>query len=120
VKYLTADKTMSSCFRDYLAQQQIQKKHIVSFSTFRKYVLSNMDIQFKRPRTDTCQQCDKLTKNIKYCKSDRQKAVFREQLDVHLKKADIHYASVNYDRNVLAVRAAVNQDWLVPDTWSGS
>ena len=116
-KYMTSDNNLSKCFRDYVAKQRDAEKHNVAFTTFRKYVLSNMDIHFKRPRTDTCSRCDTLTKKIKYSRRLRQKAAIQNDLDTHLKNADRHYASNNFDRNVLALKQPDILPWIVPDPW---
>lgn len=116
-KYLSAVHNMKSCFRDYVKSTDIAEGIKVRFTTFRKYVLENIDIIFKRPRRDSCRKCDNLMSKMKFAKTNLIKQRLEQELLMHLTNADKQYASINYDFTVLSLKPSDEHEWEIPPLW---
>lgn len=97
--FMSPDYNMSRCYREYLAFQRQENKEYVSITTFRKYIRGNTNVIFTRPKRDTCQVCGIFAKKIRFSSDKR---VLNEHLGLHLKRADIHYAAMNFDFTILS------------------
>lgn len=118
IVYLSAQHNMRTCYSNYTKEQRDNGKRSVSFSTFRKYVLKDTNICFKRPLRDTCQMCNFLAKNIKYSKTAMESGRYQNELTDHLLNAARHYSNLNFDFTVLAMKTADTENWRIPPVFT--
>lgn len=64
-------------------------KPVVSYDLYRKHFLSNYNLSFGYPRSDTCQTCDRLQNCIKTSVDEVAKSNFETEKRLHIMKADI-------------------------------
>lgn len=69
-------------------------KPIVKYEFFSKYFNENLNFSFGRPKSDTCQTCDKLTNTINSEKAPEIKRTLIEEKNIHLDKSKIFYTDL--------------------------
>lgn len=67
---------------------------IVKYEYYRKYFSENFKISFGKPKTDTCQQCDKLLNKIDAAESEEAKDTLEREKILHIKKAETFYDDI--------------------------
>ncbi len=60
--------------------------------------VTEFNINFGYPRTDTCSRCDEL--QIEEVSSESEKVKLQEKLDAHESRAEAGYNSFRYDREL--------------------
>ncbi|KAK4881137.1 hypothetical protein RN001_004456 [Aquatica leii] len=81
------------------------REHILSFPRYKshysrkdnihqKFFVENYNITFGKPKSDTCQKCDKLTNKINGANSDAEKKVLEREKSFHIVKADHFYTDL--------------------------
>lgn len=66
-------------------------KPVVKYEFFRKYFTENFNISFGKPKSDTCQKCDKLTKKIEGANTEEEKSTLEGEKVIHITKAETFY-----------------------------
>lgn len=78
----------------YNSENRYQIKPILKYAYFHQYFVTNFNISFDFPRTDTCQTCDKL-KNIFVNETNNEEmATLNLKKEIHLRKAEIFYKNL--------------------------
>ncbi|XP_071056373.1 uncharacterized protein [Onthophagus taurus] len=66
-------------------------KPVVQYEFFRKYFTENFNITFGSPKSDTCQKCDKLIKQIDSADTEDEKNRLQTEESLHVSKAQTFY-----------------------------
>lgn len=66
----------------------------VKYEFFRKYFTENFNISFGKPKSDSCQRCDKLTNKIEGATTEEEKLKFITEKKLHLAKAETFYTDL--------------------------
>lgn len=74
---------------------------IVKYEYFRKFFTENFKISFGKPKSDTCQKCDKLMNKIDAADTDEQKKTLETEKNLHIIKAETFYTDIK-DKTALA------------------
>lgn len=67
---------------------------IVKYEYFRKFFTENFKISFGKPKSDTCQKCDKLMNRINAADIEEQKRALETEKNIHLVKAESFYTDI--------------------------
>ncbi|KAL4142128.1 hypothetical protein QTP88_004645 [Uroleucon formosanum] len=105
VKYLTPDLNITKMYELYMLKYEpdtwksIQDKFegvkpIVSYDLYRKHFLTNYNLSFGYPRSDTCQTCDRLQNCITTSVEEVAKTNFETEKKIHLMKAEVFYSDI--------------------------
>lgn len=105
VKYLTPDLNITTMYELYMLKYEpdtwksIQDKiegvkPIVSYDLYRKHFLTNYNLSFGYPRSDTCQTCDRLQNCITTSIDEVTKTNFETEKKLHLMKAEVFYSDI--------------------------
>lgn len=82
-------------------------KPVVKYEYFRKYFTENFNINFGKPRSDTCSKCDKLINKINSSDSNEIKKSLQLEKEVHLKKSEWFYTHLKEKTNLAKTRPEV-------------
>lgn len=78
--------------------QLLQRKQninpIVKYEYFRRFFTENFKISFGKPKSDTCQKCDKLINKINGADTDEQKKSLEREKEIHIVKAETFYTDI--------------------------
>lgn len=66
-------------------------KPVVKYEYFRKYLTENFNISFGSPKSDTCQKCDKLVKQIDAATSEEERNTLQGEKSLHVVKSETFY-----------------------------
>jgi len=105
VRYLSADLNISKMYELYMVKHEsntwksIQEgdkniKPNVTYDFYRNHFLTNFNLSFGYPRSDTCQKCDKLQNFITTAVDETSKKNFETEKKLHIMKADVFYADI--------------------------
>lgn len=67
---------------------------IVKYEFYRKYFAEHFKISFGRPKSDTCQRCDRLLNKISAADSDAEKSALEREKSLHLLKSQCFYSDL--------------------------
>lgn len=76
-----------------LAQKNETNNPTVKYEFYRKYFADNFKISFGRPKSDTCQKCDKLINKISAADSEARLAL-EQQKSIHLRMSETFYSDL--------------------------
>lgn len=82
-------------------------KPVVKYEFFRKYFTENFNITFGNPKSDTCQKCDKLIKQIDSADSDVGRNTFQLEKSLHIAKAETFYTDLKLKSELARTNAHV-------------
>lgn len=74
---------------------------IVKYEYFRKFFTEHFKISFGKPKSDTCQKCDKLLHKIDAADTDEQKRALEVEKKMHIVKAETFYSDIK-DKTALS------------------
>lgn len=77
-----------------LAQKNETNNPTVKYEFYRKYFADNFKISFGRPKSDTCQKCDKLINKISAADSEAERLALEQQKSIHLRKSETFYSDL--------------------------
>lgn len=80
-------------------------KPVVQYEFFRKYFTENFNITFGSPKSDTCQKCDKLIKQIDSADTEDEKNRLQTEKSLHVSKAQTFYEDLK-DKSELSKTTA--------------
>ncbi|KAJ4445019.1 hypothetical protein ANN_06818 [Periplaneta americana] len=99
--YLAADLNVKKMYHFYLQKHEPQEylklqsglviKPNISYDFYYRYFVSNFNMSFGKPRTDTCETCDQVDKNIMSTECEEEKGKLRTEKELHLRKAQVFY-----------------------------
>ncbi|KAE9534103.1 hypothetical protein AGLY_008839 [Aphis glycines] len=92
VRYLSADLNISKMYELYMGDKNIKPN--VTYDFYRNHFLTNFNLSFGYPRSDTCQKCDKLQNFITTAVDETSKKNFETEKKLHIMKADVFYADI--------------------------
>lgn len=92
--YLSSDLNLSIMYRLYKIECE-GKFEPVSYNTYR-LIFKPMKMSFRKPRVDTCGECDKFFLQAKLSDGDQKDQVLAEH-EKHRKRGDLIYAEKNAD-----------------------
>ncbi len=119
--YLSAELSIVRLYRDFLQKHdpeyieleeenrrreimhqppQTLRKPLVSEHFYHDIFVTEFNIHFGYPRSDTCSRCDDLTLQIEEASSESEKVQLQEKLDAHQTRAEAGYNSFRYDREL--------------------
>lgn len=84
----------------YLAQDNKENEPIVKYEFYRKYFAENFKISFGKPKSDTCQKCDKLLNKINSADSDTERVALETEKSLHIRKAECFYSEMKTATNL--------------------
>lgn len=82
-------------FRQMNEETDANLKPLVTYDFFCRHFQSNY-YYFVKPRSDTCQKCDMLNRNIAAETDEEQKKTLCVQKEIHLKKANYFYKAYKH------------------------
>jgi hypothetical protein len=102
--YLSPELNMSRMYLLYLEKFEpdnyLKKKTgetfkpTVKYAFYRNYFNTNYNMSFGQPRTDTCQTCDKLNREISAGLNDAEIKNLKKEKELHIRKADSFYENL--------------------------
>ncbi|CAH1107051.1 unnamed protein product [Psylliodes chrysocephalus] len=66
-------------------------KPVMQYEFFRKYFSENFNITFGSPKSDTCQKCDKLIKQIDSAETENERNTLQVEKSLHVAKVQTFY-----------------------------
>lgn len=118
--YLPSDLSIARLYRDFLEKHdpdyltleeenrkrvvahepvEILRKPLISEHMYHDIFVTEYNIHFGYPRTDTCSTCDNLTMQIQAASAES-KLVLEESLQAHQQLAEEGYSAFKYDRQL--------------------
>lgn len=98
----------------------------VKYEFFRKFFVENFNMSFGKPKSDTCQKCDKLTKQIEASSTEEEKNTLTADKKLHQAKAETFYKDLKEktqlaksEANVEAITFDFQQNFPLPVSSSG-
>lgn len=88
-----------------------QEKPQVTYDYFCRHFVTNYNYSFGKPRSDTCQTCDRLDNLISAEKNEEVKKNLKVEKEVHQKKANYFYTQLRKD--IAEVKMSNNQTELL-------
>ncbi|KAK9752739.1 hypothetical protein QE152_g3935 [Popillia japonica] len=95
-KYLPSYYTLTKVYDSY---KEKHPENYINRKIFEK-IFHNLNIKIKKPKKDTCGNCDKLLMKIKMSKSDEEREAAQNEINLHHKKADEGYTAKNNDKSL--------------------
>ncbi|XP_041976930.1 uncharacterized protein LOC121731529 [Aricia agestis] len=93
-EYLSPDLNIHRCFKSF---NEMHPDNQVSYKFYRKIFLRDFpNLKFKRPRTDTCKVCDRLSATVRSQNSGSRSA--KIALELHHRKAEKSREQMGIDR----------------------
>ena len=90
--------------------------NVISRKSYIDVIKANMNVQWTKPKTDTCSRCDKFRSDLMYQR--RPKDTLRDKQQEHLKDADLAYACCNYDMKIVAKTVLLNHSFSHYQEWA--
>lgn len=81
----------------HVKQCEENKEQPVTRKTYHDIFVSEYNIRFHFPRSDTCDKCDKFLAQIQSTDSERQRTLLTQERDLHVRKAENGFASLKHD-----------------------
>ncbi|KAJ4437603.1 hypothetical protein ANN_17748 [Periplaneta americana] len=88
--YLAADLNVKKMYHLYMQKHEPKEylklqsglaiKPNISYDFYYRYFVSNFNMSYGKPRTDTCQTCDQVDKNIMYAESEEEKRKIKNRI----------------------------------------
>lgn len=111
--YLNPGLTMADLYKLYCSYCEDENVHPVKKWAYTKIFITEYNLAFKQPSTDTCSTCDRLQCAMNSTNSDDDKKRLALEKEVHLRKADS--ARDSYRMDVEGVKCSTNSMCVVFD-----
>lgn len=79
---------------EQLLHENQYMKPIVKYEYYRKFFTENFKMSFGKPKSDTCQKCDKLMNKIDAADNEEQKRQLETDKKLHITKAETFYTDI--------------------------
>lgn len=109
--YLSPDLSVTKMHKLYLQKHEPEQydllkegkdvNPLVKYEYFRKFFSENFKLSFGKPKSDTCQTCDKIMNKIDSAESEEQKRQLEQEKSLHLRKAETFYTKMKESINLV-------------------
>ena len=102
-QYLSGDLTLAHMYRLYVQKCTEEEKLPVKESFYRNVFMTEFNLRFKKPRSDTCKTCEELKVKIAATDDETEENNLKRDLELHHRKAEAARKAMDADSQVASV-----------------
>lgn len=117
-EFLDSTLSVAELWRQFRRKKEEEGTQVsLSYTTYRS-IFRQFRLSFRKPYVDTCGMCDAYLMITKYSKDEKEKENAQRLKREHVRKADEHYDSINYDfKKSVKEKKKEEYNWTQPASW---